>query len=773
MATEVIQPNEVILNLVRYPVIGKVRPVLTSTFPEKMVTGEYTKLSDINKDSWVILADQRGGILVEEMDEKKDANRCYWSTSNLNYKGHTFLPPLASTSTASTVTGDSTSTARPNAAGTNTNISIIFPDTGEVNYEDVDETSADDDTTYIYTYVTANYKDEVDTYNFADPSICGTIQHVKVYFRVKPDHITTNAERARAAIYTHATLHYGDWEDIMTSAWQTKSYTWTTNPDTGAAWTSAEIDALEIGVNLYAISENGSRGIKCTQVYAEILYTASAYRRSIFCDFNGKLYLARGTKLDVLNPSTGNFDNVFTAAAVITDLIAGVNDCLYAFCGDGTNYYYMDTAESETQADVSTAHFGVDWDSKLFKISSAGVLSYAATPNAASPSWTANGTIPFMTGEKVTRLYTYYNIDGDDVIYAETTNGQWVHDYANAKWLRTALKTPSHPTSGMGCIVWRDGLYVSAGLDVMKYVPDVPAQIISMGLDRDGGLPLKQDGEITWLAQGHNAMYALLDASRTSTTSYSSVMMYNGIGWQCVWTTTTASKPMHHALVSSALGYRLWFDHNDTIYSIPRQRSLLNPLKITTETYGTGSIHITPWFDADWQVGNKLALTHELYASGDVSVDETIIMKYRTNHTNTDRDTGWTTMDTVVASGLDTYTFGSSVGTAFKAIQFRYDLARKVADTDETPDILYAILYYKKVLPKKWGWRFTVDCSQPYHDRSAKQLLEALVTATELGTLMTFMYDTTTKYVEVRSVEGEQETGRTRKGQYTVFVTEL
>jgi len=94
MAITIVNPNEVMLNSVRYPILGGIKPELTSIWPEKMVTGDYTKASDINKDSWVI-SDQRGGILIEEMDEQKDANRSYFSTCNLNYKGHIFLPDLA------------------------------------------------------------------------------------------------------------------------------------------------------------------------------------------------------------------------------------------------------------------------------------------------------------------------------------------------------------------------------------------------------------------------------------------------------------------------------------------------------------------------------------------------------------------------------------------------------------------------------------------------------------------------------------------------------
>jgi len=77
---------------------------------------------------------------------------------------------------------------------------------------------------------------------------------------------------ARAAIKTHGTVYTGSEESNATDTFVTKSYQWATNPNTGLAWTWAEINAMQIGVELRA--DSVADGAVCTQVYAVVNYTA-------------------------------------------------------------------------------------------------------------------------------------------------------------------------------------------------------------------------------------------------------------------------------------------------------------------------------------------------------------------------------------------------------------------------------------------------------------------------------------------------------------------
>lgn len=86
--------TEISLFDVFYPIIGPVRPSLASIWPEKLVTGDYTKDSELLKSVWV-MQDATEGIGIKDMVEEKDAKRCWWSTCELGYRGHLLLPALA------------------------------------------------------------------------------------------------------------------------------------------------------------------------------------------------------------------------------------------------------------------------------------------------------------------------------------------------------------------------------------------------------------------------------------------------------------------------------------------------------------------------------------------------------------------------------------------------------------------------------------------------------------------------------------------------------
>lgn len=760
MATEVISENEVSLNSVRYPLIGQVKPILMSVFPQKTVTGAYTKASDPNRDTWVI-SDQRGGLLVEEMAGEADADRFWWSTCITDYKGHIVLPRLATSVTAAAVNdGGYTVVLRPNAAGNETAMDGVTGAT--THWEAVDEEVSDDDTTFVYVNAGNTKRD---LFKIPNPNLDGTITSVTVYARCRRTADTANVQ---LSVRTNS-VTYDSANQAITGTYALYSNAWTTNPNTSAAWTWAEINALEIGAELAHAA--GSGVSRCTQIYAIVACTGdSRFRRTMFCNFAGKKYMSRGTKLYKLNTAGTGYTAVkedFTND--ITALVPTVNH-LYVFEGENQGYWYLDADDTITQASI-TGDLAIWWDDKLFRLTHFNALSYTATPATATPSFTANGTIPVSPGACLS-LFLYRDSGGDDVICAATKEGLWVHDFANSKWLASSLAFPNHPNGGKGVCVWRDSAYISSGLDVFQYTMDTPVSIRSVGLNDRDGLPPEYNGEIVKLLDGYNDLFALVDSTESTGTSTSTLMAWDGKAWRCWWVGDSTEKAMSDAIISSDFAYRLWFDHNDTVYYIPLIRGLRNPLKITTTDYATSGVHITPWYVADWEVGSKLALSIVNNAGRDVSADETIVVKYRIDHATTAIASTWTTLGTITGSGETTYTFGSSLGTAFKAIQFRFELARG-STTTETPDLLYAVFYFKKVLPVKWGWRFTGDCTHDHVGKSPDQLLDALVTAAELGTLVPFVYGDATKYVEVRSVEGERLTGRGRRGTYSVLVTEL
>ena len=166
-------------------------------------------------------------------------------------------------------------TFRPNAAGDETLISEQEPNTGE-HWEKVDDSTSDDDSTYV---ATSNENWQEDLYSTANHTTgSGTINYVRVYMVARATgaplqtgayvHIKTNNLEANGTAVT------------VTESYAPYYYQWDTNPQTGEAWTWDEIDALQIGVGLRASRTTGGpagKYTRCTQVYAEVNYTTSTY----------------------------------------------------------------------------------------------------------------------------------------------------------------------------------------------------------------------------------------------------------------------------------------------------------------------------------------------------------------------------------------------------------------------------------------------------------------------------------------------------------------
>lgn len=167
-----------------------------------------------------------------------------------------------------------TETLRPNADGDKKQWDL--PSSGD-HYDEVDETSPDEDSTYIAVLAT-NPAAERDLFQLPNPSNIqegDTINSVKVYYRVRGTKYTST--RAMPVVKTHGTEYQGGTMQSFGTSYETKSYTWTTNPNTGNAWTLQELNNLQAGVE-------GTRGIgggfppqfdetRCTQVYIEVDYT--------------------------------------------------------------------------------------------------------------------------------------------------------------------------------------------------------------------------------------------------------------------------------------------------------------------------------------------------------------------------------------------------------------------------------------------------------------------------------------------------------------------
>jgi len=135
--------------------------------------------------------------------------------------------------------------------------------------EAVDEASSDGDTTYIY------IEDAAGGQAFSNkPSLdSGTIQGVSVHVVAK---YVGGATMIRPRIYVNGSTYSADAAEWITSSYAEYEFEWTTNPDTSATWTEADVEGT--GSNdleawgFYASQVDAGEDVYVTQVWLEVRY---------------------------------------------------------------------------------------------------------------------------------------------------------------------------------------------------------------------------------------------------------------------------------------------------------------------------------------------------------------------------------------------------------------------------------------------------------------------------------------------------------------------
>jgi len=163
-----------------------------------------------------------------------------------------------------------TLTLHPNGDGDDEKLKDFGGAGGEPdNWSCVDEASADDDTTYVYTTSASEQKDD---YNLANHSTeSGTINNVTVYFRFND---SDSSHTGACKPY----LRLGTSETAGTEQSHTGT-TWTTYSETlarpgGGGWSWSDIDNLQVCIGMKKITTGGHQ-VQCTQVYVVVDYTSA------------------------------------------------------------------------------------------------------------------------------------------------------------------------------------------------------------------------------------------------------------------------------------------------------------------------------------------------------------------------------------------------------------------------------------------------------------------------------------------------------------------
>ncbi len=219
----------------------------------------------------------------------------------------------------------------------------------------------------------------------------------------------------------------------------------------------------------------------------------------------------------------------------------------------------------------------------------------------------------------------------------------------------------------------------------------------------------------------------------------------------------------------------MWWGFNGKLYNQSVPFDVLNPSQLSRFEYDTSGYLETPWFDAQQSEVDKLALKLKVEVQ-DASSTETVAVQYALDYSE-----DYTSMGTITSNGTTSYTFGSNVGTTFRAIKFKITLARETGTTiaimKKSPDVVSLTLEYRKKLPAKYGHAVEVNLNETYKGKDPKQLRAALISAIESNTLVEFTFrddsgGTRNYYVDVTSATAIEYTGHDERGSSRITLVE-
>lgn len=172
-----------------------------------------------------------------------------------------FTPP----STPAVV--ETTVTLRPNANGNQTDWNQYYTGAPGDYYNQVNEAIPDENTSFVgcaYPYSAVLALFQLD----ALPAGVLAISSVKVGWRCRKTH-AIGSGYVNIGLRTYTVSYYAGGNQFQLTDYANYEASWAVNPNTGLAWTVAEVNALQAQIRGYP----GSYRIYCTQVYAEVTYT--------------------------------------------------------------------------------------------------------------------------------------------------------------------------------------------------------------------------------------------------------------------------------------------------------------------------------------------------------------------------------------------------------------------------------------------------------------------------------------------------------------------
>lgn len=500
-------------------------------------------------------------------------------------------------------------TLRPNGAGDEAALTV-YP--SGANYLAVDEVVTDENTTFVYAPTPDAYLR--DLYGLETSGLTNTIVSVVVTNRAN---FVLNSGSAtgvlKTAVKTHGVVYLGS-ETPLTSSYTNISTTYTVNPNTSAAWTWSEVNALQAGVSMKAISVGECVfQLHCTQVYVTVnfspllrLYWGSDSSTPGYADGSSGMSAdtgatwtmntaqdflfsegtvaeteLSGTPTQFLWASTAGkwicadsakvyiYDTSWTAA---TTTLAGVthlaeyNGILYAAMGAAVKWYYSTDADTWTQTDLTNG-YAVKFLVAPNPEATADVLWAAKTPNEFC--YTTDGrtvaaggvqlSSPAYIGDTTSNI-TNPMLHSDEIAIGRADNLYQYKSGGGTVPLLNELRNARSVENFRYYQNWQGGTYFSMGNGVRELVGSLPGVMTAMGSLEDTG-DIDKVGVVRGIAADVNYIYvAMLEG--TVTHIYKGKPNSNGTWSWCPWVYLGTNQSEVIAVAQhSTTDRRLWFGY--------------------------------------------------------------------------------------------------------------------------------------------------------------------------------------------------------------------
>lgn len=747
--------RQLILDGQSYPVHGMngFKRSLISMFPPKLTIGDTNKDDEQFVATWETNV-ASGGIGLYRMLDRSQTDRAYWSGLNLSYHSGITLPPYVANY------GRPTGTVVPLTDGLDflTHTYVVF---GKALYRLVD-TMTDGGTgstnfTTSYSQLSAPGTITATHYATAGSTLANVTYNVQVVaVNAWGSSIASTLVTVTPLVNEMANLAFA----AVTNATSYKVYLST--------------DASPKLVNTFTEAQRASGGFKCSAVGVTSAGAAPANSVDIGVVGTGEL------------ASVNTLDTNINAITVWNNKLWILSDNRLRSSVDGTTWVddtatlvpVFDRPQDDpalNPAQTAGGQFMAVHDGLLWIINGYDVFKQGAG------LWSYQGSLDKIY--TIRKLLDYINVAGEPTLYALTSGGAYIADESAtpAVWSLTAYRWPIGTNSGKAGKVWRADLYTYTGLDGYKYTGGTTSTSTvdaSIGLSRDGGVPINYDGAITYSADALNDLFVLVDQSTTTQTTeaastfrhaghpfphysprfnyisnFSSyIAQWSGSAWTIPWISprSPATIAPGGMFISQNNTYRTYWSWNGDMYGIDLPKGLRNPWQNTISRFQRGPIqHISPWFQGLAESLDKVGLNLKLFTQN-MSTTETIRVSY-----GLDFSESWTQIPNpadattlITTNGLHTLRLGPStlttppiyLGLEYSAIRFLFEFDRSATDKSKSPSLFYWLHQFQKQFEPRWGFTITLDLTQDYLGRTPAQMVSDLLNLVEKVNLVAMQY---------------------------------